>query len=334
MWIGRKFFKQLSQNNMKKINKVLYFHRKPDGEIFYIGIGTIKRAHSKHGRTKWWHNIADKYGYKIEIIYENLLWWEACELEKFCIKEIGRLNIGTGTLINLTEGGEGTQGYSHSTETREKISKNHARIWKGKKMPDEMREKFSKSHIGIQAGEKHPLFGKHHNNETKKKIGDAHRGMRHSEETIKKMSEVKKGKIKTKEHRKALSNSLTGKKKTEEHKKHLSESHKGKVFSEETRKKLSIAKTGIKYSEESKNKIRNFKKEENRKKGFKVSEYMGLRWNNQANRWHVFKYYNGKDVYIGSFKEGDEIEAAKAYDKFAVEKFGLNSLINFPIQKL
>lgn len=41
--------------------------------------------------------------------------------------------------------------------------------------------------------EKCPMYGKHHSDETKKKMSVAHKGKHHSDETRRKMSEVKKG---------------------------------------------------------------------------------------------------------------------------------------------
>ena len=63
---------------MKTENKYcVYFHINPlKNEIFYVGIGSVKRAHSK-SRSKWWKNIVSKYGYIIDIIETDLTWSEA-----------------------------------------------------------------------------------------------------------------------------------------------------------------------------------------------------------------------------------------------------------------
>lgn len=63
--------------------------------------------------------------------------------------------------------------------------------------------------------------------ETRRKMGAAHKGRHHSEEARRKMSVAKKG-IKF----------------SEESRKHMSESHKGKPLSEETRRKLSETNKG------------------------------------------------------------------------------------------
>jgi len=44
-------------------------------------------------------------------------------------------------------------------------------------------------------GTKNPFYGKHHSEETKRKMSEAHKGKKHSEETKRKMSEAKMGRI-------------------------------------------------------------------------------------------------------------------------------------------
>jgi len=90
----------------------VYRHIRLDkNEPFYIGIGkdnTYKRAFqsSKTKRSDFWHNIASK-GYEVEILMDNLTWEQACEKEKEFISIYGRRDLGQGTLVNLTNGGDG-----------------------------------------------------------------------------------------------------------------------------------------------------------------------------------------------------------------------------------
>lgn len=102
------------------MNKVVYRHLKPNGEVFYIGIGDSKRAHSKKGRSQFWRRIVDKYGYEVQVLKENLTWEDACELECILIDYYGRRDLGLGNLVNLTDGGEGA--VNPSEETRKKMS--------------------------------------------------------------------------------------------------------------------------------------------------------------------------------------------------------------------
>jgi hypothetical protein len=111
----------------------LYRHIRLDkNEPFYIGIGNDKyynRAFAKTGRNKIWHNIVSKTEYEVEIIYDGMTKEQAFEKEKEFIKLYGRKNLGTGTLCNLTNGGEGGFGIVRSEENKRKISEK----MKGKK---------------------------------------------------------------------------------------------------------------------------------------------------------------------------------------------------------
>lgn len=113
-------------------NKYVYRHRRLDtNKVFYIGIGTgnnLKRANNKSTRNNIWKKIVNKTIYNIEIIAENLSLEEAYELEILLIQEYGRINLGTGCLSNMTDGGEG--GLSPSKERREQLSKqSKERVW-------------------------------------------------------------------------------------------------------------------------------------------------------------------------------------------------------------
>ena len=90
---------------------VLYRHIRIDkNEPFYIGIGDKEnRAYSQRSRNKFWKNIA-KQGYEVEILFEDLTWEQACEKEKEFIALYGRRDLKAGTLVNLTDGGEGALG--------------------------------------------------------------------------------------------------------------------------------------------------------------------------------------------------------------------------------
>jgi hypothetical protein len=77
-------------------------------EVFYIGIGVVKRrSWSKNGRNRYWHNVVNKHGFKHEIVQENLTRETAKELEIFLIKNYGRRDLGNGCLVNMTGGGDG-----------------------------------------------------------------------------------------------------------------------------------------------------------------------------------------------------------------------------------
>ena len=122
---------------------IVYRHiRLDENEPFYIGIGkTIIRANSHYKRSKLWKRIVNKYGYNVEILFEDLTWEQACEKEKEFITLYGRKDLNTGTLVNLTEGGEGSVGYKHTKESLLKISNTS----KGRIKSPEQIEKWKKS---------------------------------------------------------------------------------------------------------------------------------------------------------------------------------------------
>jgi hypothetical protein len=61
----------------------------------------------------------------------------------------------------------------------------------------------------------------------------------------------------------------------------------------------------------------------------KSSKFKCVSWNPKRQRWLVQTKVNGKTRYIGLFV--DEIDAAKAYDKFAIKTYGEFARLNFPI---
>jgi predicted GIY-YIG superfamily endonuclease len=100
----------------------LYRHIRLDkNEPFYIGIGTLDRPYSKHQRNRYWNYIVKKTDYNVEILLDGLTWEVACEKEKEFIKLYGRKDLGYGSLVNLTDGGDGTINHRHTQETKEKM---------------------------------------------------------------------------------------------------------------------------------------------------------------------------------------------------------------------
>jgi len=61
------------------------------------------------------------------------------------------------------------------------------------------------------------------------------------------------------------------------------------------------------------------------------SQYKGVSYNPMTQKCQVQIMYNGKFIYLGYYK--DEEEAARAYDKAAIELFGEFACLNFPLEK-
>ena len=158
---------------------IVYSHTRLDNNtIFYIGIGNeYKRAYSKHSRNSYWNNIVSKTDYKVNILFENLTWDEACKKEVELISLYGRKDLKKGLLVNLTDGGDGVKG--HSQETIDKITKVH--------------------------------IGRIHSESEILNRVNSRKGYIHSDETKNKMSISAKGRVFTEEHKKNLSLSHKGK---------------------------------------------------------------------------------------------------------------------------
>lgn len=144
---------------------IVYRHIRQDkNKPFYIGIGESEyRAYERKGRTRAWKHIAKK-GYDVEVLFDNLSWEEACEKEREFIALYGRKDMKTGTLVNMTDGGEGTVGYRHTDETKEKCrlaSLGSKNAWYGKKRPDHGDKIRGENNPCFgRTGEKNPRFGK------------------------------------------------------------------------------------------------------------------------------------------------------------------------------
>lgn len=149
----------------------VYFHINPlKNEVFYVGIGNLKRPFSKLGRSKYWYRTVSKYGYIVDVIHTNLTWEEACKLEIFYIKWFGRKDLHLGTLCNLTNGGDGKSGMLVTSLTREKQSNSH----KGRSFSIESRLKISNSNKGklrkLETRIKNSIASKNRSVEHKNKI--------------------------------------------------------------------------------------------------------------------------------------------------------------------
>lgn len=119
----------------------VYIYKDPNTHIpFYVGYGKKQRhlfhlneAKSKptpksgeHKLNKIRKLLSNGQTPIIQIIDSQLTKDQACELEVFLISEIGRADLGTGTLLNLTAGGDGVREWS--PEQRTKISESRKEI--------------------------------------------------------------------------------------------------------------------------------------------------------------------------------------------------------------
>lgn len=130
-------------------NKVVYIHRKKtDNSVFYVGMGSLKRAYCKQ-RNEWWNRVVDKYGYIVEIYKQGLTQEEAFKLEIELIAKYGRIDLKNGQLINQTKGGISVEGISCS------ISKKKSESLKSVIRTDEWKNKISLAHKGKIKSKEH-----------------------------------------------------------------------------------------------------------------------------------------------------------------------------------
>lgn len=108
----------------------IYAHYTADTEeLFYIGKGKGRRAwmtKKTDGRNIWWQRIAKKHGFTVKLLWEGLTEYEAYMKEQELITQYGRRDLGTGPLVNLTDGGNG--GTNIGEATRKKRSQSVKQI--------------------------------------------------------------------------------------------------------------------------------------------------------------------------------------------------------------
>ena len=105
-------------------SKVIYAYQKRNGIYYYIGKGYPDRPYRKHN-----HGLANKPTdrSRIIILHEGLDDETAKDWEKKLILFYGRKDLGTGQLLNLTDGGEGTNGRIASPKVKAPKTPEHRR---------------------------------------------------------------------------------------------------------------------------------------------------------------------------------------------------------------
>jgi hypothetical protein len=213
-----------------------------------------------HGNIHWEHKLGE-----MELLLSYYPTLTQFQLDNLCLgdKRHGHAAqiIAQGLIEGIDTSGENHHmwgrkgkdnplfGIPRPKEVREKISKSHMGIGHteeskkkigmaqiGRKASEKTKKKMSLAH----SGEKHPMWGKHHTEESKRQISASKKGSIpwnkgkagcFSEETIKKMSEGRKGKLLGKDnHMYGVS---------------LVPWNKGISHSEETKKKMSEDRKGV-----------------------------------------------------------------------------------------
>ena len=153
----------------------------------YVGQTTKKlnlrwNEHTSNKSSSPLHRALRRYG-KENFSLETLHVCASKEEMDFAeIFYINLLNTKAPLGYNLTDGGEGRQGYHLSEESKKKISEKNS----GKKMSLAQRIQISKRHKGIKLGPRSEAV--------KEKISKAHLGKKPTEETRRRQSLAKLGK--------------------------------------------------------------------------------------------------------------------------------------------
>lgn len=183
----------------------VYRHvRKDTNQPFYVGIGKSSdqgkyiRSTSGRNRNKYWRNITTKTDYSVEVMLDDLTWIEACEKEREFILLYGRKDSQTGTLVNMTDGGDGRANSIVSEETKRKIGDSN----RGQTRSEEAIAKMRVASTGFT-----------HSEETKAKMRKPKSEKHKANLSISHKGQVawNKDKILSGEHKKNLSLSMTGK---------------------------------------------------------------------------------------------------------------------------
>ncbi len=178
-----------------------------DGVPFYIGKGKGRRAYNhltasviQRGLDKGWffyHKLrkllASDTPPEIRFLCKELTEDQALYWETFFIGALGRRDIKTGCLCNMTSGGDGLSGRVVSEETRQKLSK----VWKGRKHSTETCRKISESKQNMSAV-------------TRQKISEANKGRVFSGEHLHNMSQGQKRRFACPEERAKISAACKG----------------------------------------------------------------------------------------------------------------------------
>lgn len=130
-----------------------YAYLREDGTPYYIGKGKSNRINNVL------HNINLPPEERRIFLKTNLTDEEARKHEIYMIAVLGRKDLGTGILRNMTDGGEGCAGRVLSEETKKKLSEAH----KGRKKSAAHRKKLSEAKIGKKKSDRwiNAMKGRH-----------------------------------------------------------------------------------------------------------------------------------------------------------------------------
>jgi hypothetical protein len=140
--------------NNRQYYTYIYYDPSRNNEPIYVGKGFNNRAWDHlNSKIKKNHPFINRLRYMEKNNIKPIIGIINCENEVYAVSseiwfiyKFGRKDLGKGTLLNLTDGGDGMSGNIRSTETRAKISK--ANVGKDRTHTVISKTKISKSCTG------------------------------------------------------------------------------------------------------------------------------------------------------------------------------------------
>lgn len=157
------------------------------GTPYYIGKGSKKRVRSTNR-----YLTVPRDNTFISFPAENMFEKDALQLEMLLIYLYGRIDLGTGCLRNLTDGGDGTSGAIVKPKSEETLIKmRNASL--GKKHTEKTKLKIREANLGQTRKSNAGWIGHTVTEETRNKIRNTLSGRKRPPEVIAKMSSKRKG---------------------------------------------------------------------------------------------------------------------------------------------
>jgi hypothetical protein len=120
-----------------------YAYLREDGTPYYIGKGRGYRAWAPHSRCAAGRPSDPN---RILLLKKNLTEKEAFRHERYMIAVLGRKDIGTGLLRNMTQGGEGSSGFSEEVIEKIRTARYRQNPWpRGSKHSEETKEHYRRT---------------------------------------------------------------------------------------------------------------------------------------------------------------------------------------------
>jgi len=143
----------------------------PAGNPYYVGKGSGNRATTKSAHS--YRPPKDKSYILVQEFPDEAAAFAA---EEFLIAFYGRIDLGTGCLRNLTNGGEGASGairlpFSEASIQKMRIANKGRQGMLNHHHSEETKKQMSESHKGLQ-----PCLGRTLSEETRDKIRRSHKG--------------------------------------------------------------------------------------------------------------------------------------------------------------